>query len=60
MALKAQKEQLERMFRTHACVLKENKAVEQPSGAKSPCSTEVVKSNEPTTPTSPVADSVKA
>lgn len=62
MALKAQKEQLERMFRTHACALKENKTakVEQPSEAKSPCSTEVAKPNEPTTPTSPVTDSVKA
>lgn len=68
-ALKAQKEQLERMFRSHVCVLKDAKSnenkttsAEQSSEARSPqpCSSEVVKSNDPSSPTSPVSDSVKA
>ncbi|XP_078351363.1 uncharacterized protein LOC144636094 [Oculina patagonica] len=64
VALKAQKEQLEKMFRSHACVLKDTKSngnkntAAESCEAKSPCSAEVAKSNEPTTPTSP--DSVKA
>lgn len=67
VALKAQKEELEKMFRSHNCVLKdttskENTTTEQSSDAKSPqsCSTEVAKSNEPSTPTSPMAESVNA
>lgn len=68
-ALKAQKEQLEKMFRSHVCVLKDAKSHENKTAsaehsceAKSPqpCSSEVVRSNEPSSPTSCVEDSVKA
>lgn len=69
VALKAQKEQLEKMFRSHSCVLKDTKSNENKvatddhaGDATSPhsCSAEVSKSNEPSSPTSPVVDSVKA
>ncbi|XP_022803294.1 proto-oncogene c-Fos-like isoform X2 [Stylophora pistillata] len=63
VALKAQKEQLERMFQSHNCILKNKTASEdQVSEAKSPhsCSVEMAKSNEPSSPTSPVPDSITA
>lgn len=68
-ALTAQKEQLERMFRSHNCILKDsrsngNKTTSEDHGsdAKSPhsCSAEMAKSNELSSPTSPVPDSIKA
>lgn len=63
VALKAQKEQLERMFQSHNCILKNKTASEDHvSEAKSPhsCSVEMAKSNEPSSPTSPVPDSITA